>query len=180
METKTILIAMVLVLGIYLLYVGSIGALFLGDRWVYGEDAGIQWWLNSYFFVPAKTALICFGILPLVLGGVVMGIIMAFLIRLRLPTKYRKILIVPIVVAIILSALGFNTCDWMLAYMGGSGGSGKTISMWNFGLDGVIVNGWNFYFFCVIVPLWVGGFLIGLAAISAVAGFNYLPFSSKR
>ena len=62
--------------------------------------------------------------------------------------------------AIIAAGVGFNTFDWMVSYLTGSPGKPVTFTLWNWGLPNVEINGWNFYIFAMLIPLWLGNFLI--------------------
>src|SRR4030065_1706 len=38
-------------------------------------------------------------------------------------------------------------------------------AVWNWGLPNVEINGWNFYIFAMLIPLWLGSFLISFPTV---------------
>ncbi|MEM2445432.1 MAG: hypothetical protein QW734_02095 [Candidatus Bathyarchaeia archaeon] len=158
-NSKT-LIVLAFIIGAYLSYVGYVSATWLGYVWVEAKPEH-PWWMNTYISVPAKIAFHIYGIISQWLGGLLTGAIVAMLYY----NKHHKLAIILIFFAIYFSALGFNTLDWMLSR---ASGSNVDWSLWVFGLPNIKLNSWDFYFYTVILPLFVGGFLIGLALISLV------------
>jgi len=147
--------------GFVLLFIGYSGAAWMGAKWLTGEKAGNVWWMNPHFSVPAPLAIICFAILPLLIGGVLAGIALPLMFfRAKKGPLYAAILFF---IILALTALGFNTFDYALAWDAGAGGELKLFSLWSVGLPGLQIPAWYFYFFFIIMPLWAGGFLIGLA-----------------
>lgn len=159
MSRRVVLIAALLIVSAILL-INSLNIGFdIGSVW-FGEQAHAQWRMNNYFFLEAKYAYGFFGLATLAIGGLATGIALpAFFFF----AKSRKVRIASagfFFVAIILTGLGFNTLDFML-------GCFYWTNMTYPPPVHVAVLGyvdvWNYYFYLFVVPLWLGGFLTGLA-----------------
>lgn len=146
------------VLGCYLTYVGLISSNWLGYVWV-EEKPHADWWMNTYIVVPAKVAYQLYGVLSLWLGGLLTGAITAMVYH----GKHPKLAIIFLFFAVFFSALGFNTLDWMLNR---ASGSNVEWTLWVYGLSNIKLNSWDFYLWTLIVPLFLGGFLIGATVLS--------------
>jgi len=151
---KQILLSLgLLALGLFLISRGVVGAVWMGEKW-FTTNALDPWWMMPTFYVTAQFAYVWFAIAPMIVGGVI-GAAAVVLTWLRHP----KTAITFIFASIAVSALAFNTFDWMISYETGLGGSPNFVGVWNFFMPNLMINAWLFYFFCIIVPLWVGGFL---------------------
>jgi hypothetical protein len=93
----------------------------------------------------------------LILGGVLAGWAAAAMLNDR-----RRSALLLMLGAIVAAGVGFNTFDWMVSYLVGSPGHRVNFSLWNFGLPNVPIDGWNFYIFAMLIPLWLGSFLVSL------------------
>ncbi|MCW4002341.1 MAG: hypothetical protein NWE95_00280 [Candidatus Bathyarchaeota archaeon] len=159
MSKRVVLIIVLLLVGAVLL-INSLNIGFdIGSVW-FGEQATSQWRMNNYIFLEAQYAYGFFGLATLAIGGLATGIALpAFFFF----AKSRKVRIASagfFFGAIILTGLGFNTLDFML-------GCFYWTNMTYPPPVHVAVLGyvdvWNFYFYLFVVPLWLGGFLMGLA-----------------
>jgi len=155
---RAALLVMFLV-GVGLLIPALIGANWMGQRWTQSPDAATPWWLNPSFSVTAKTAYNFFAIGLLILGGVFAGWATAAMLRDRRSAFFLML------AAIVAGAVGFNTFDWMVSYLVGSPGKPVTFTLWNFGLPNVPIDGWNFYIFAMLIPLWLGSFLVSFSTL---------------
>ena len=153
---RTILFVMFLV-GVGLFIPAMLGANWMGQRWTNSPDAATPWWLNPSFSVTAKTAYNFFAVGLLILGGVLAGGTATAILKHR-----RRPAFLLMLGAIVAAGVGFNTFDWMVSYLVGSPGNPVTFTLWNWGLPNVGINGWNFYIFAMLIPLWLGSFLISL------------------
>lgn len=154
-----LLMLLFFIVGCYLTYIGYVSATWLGSRWV--EDKPYTpWFMNTYISVPAYVALQLYGIWSLWVGGALSGALTMLIYH----GQHLKIAIILIFAAIFLVSLGFNTLDWMLS---GASSSKEYWAPWMVGLDNIKIESWNFYLLLVILPLFFGGFLIGLAIVGA-------------
>jgi hypothetical protein len=150
----------VFVIGVFLLVAGLRAAIWMGEKWLIGEGANADWWMNTYFCVTGQTAYIWFAIVPWVLSGIIAAI------TVQLMFNHPKFAVPPLIASVFLGSLGFNTFDWQISYMAGNGGESNFYQMWPLGLSGMLIEGWNFYLCCVLIPLWFGAFLTTLAIIN--------------
>lgn len=142
----------VFLIGLFFAYAGFSSAIWLGSAW-YKEKALQKWSMNSYYWLNGKDAFVFYGLIPMWLGGMFSG--------LAIPVTFAKkpkTAVVLFFSAIIFTALGFNTLDWMLS---GIYGLQPGWQAWVFHLD-IQLEAWNFYILTAIVPLFVGGLFIGL------------------
>jgi hypothetical protein len=80
--------------------------------------------------------------------------------------KKQRFLFVFCLLAIGLTAFGFNTFDWMLGNFYWTNNVNPAPVLVNLVVVSWFVNAWDFYFFYFLVPLWVGGFCVGFAAVA--------------
>jgi hypothetical protein len=146
-------------LGCYITYIGYVTSVWLGYVWT-DSLADYPWGFSSYIFVPAKISLQLYGIWSLWAGGLLAGV----LTQLLYHGSHLKIAIVFMLGAVFFASLGFNTLDWMLAR---AFGTNEQWSPWMIGLTNVTFDSWTFYILFSILPLFFGGYLIGLALMGA-------------
>jgi hypothetical protein len=151
---RKILFVMFLI-GIGLSIPASLGANWMGQRWTNSPDAATPWWLSPSISVTAKTAYNFFAVGLLILGGVLAGCAAAAILK-----GHRRPALFLMLGTIVAGGIGFNTFDWMVSYLVGSPGNRVTFTLWNWGLPNVGIDGWNFYIFAMLIPLWLGSFLI--------------------
>ena len=155
MKVSGSLLIIVFLAGWFFSYAGFSSAIWLGSAW-YKEKALQQWNMNSYYWLYGKDAFVFYGLIPMWLGGLFAGI--------AIPLTYTgkpKTTILIFFLAIICTALGFNTLDWMLS---GVYGERPGWEAWVFNLN-VKLEAWNFYILTAIVPLFVGGLFISMPLI---------------
>jgi hypothetical protein len=148
------------VVGVALFVPALLGANWMGQRWTNSPDAATPWWLNPSVSVTAKTAYSFFAVGLLILGGVLAGWAAAAMLNDR-----RRSALILMLGAIVAAGIGFNTFDWMVSYLVGTPGHLVIFTLWNFGLPSVPIDGWNFYIFAMLIPLWLGSFLISLSIL---------------
>jgi hypothetical protein len=145
------------VLGLFLVLRGIVGADWLSATWLDANSAK-AWWLTPYSWVTNADAYNYLAKTPMILGGVFAGLTAAMIIR-----RHARWALLTMFTTIVLSVLGFNTFDYLDAYIAGSSADTvKYFPVWNFNLNFIVVTGWDFYFFFCVVPLFVGGMLISL------------------
>jgi hypothetical protein len=140
----------------------------LDTAWVIGEPllttrANDPWNMNNYFQVTVSQAYIYFAILPWVLSAALAAATMPAFFSTA-SVKKRMLLVIPAFASLFLGALGFNTFDWMLGcfYFPNNHPAPAHVDWMLFSFN---MDVWNFYFFMFLVPLFVGGFLLGLVPI---------------
>lgn len=153
---------------ILLLYSLNTG-LTIGSEW-FGVNAAFPWHMNNYIVMEAKYAYSFFGLGALAIGGLATGLAMSAFFAFSRNKKHIVILASSFFVAIILTGLGFNTLDFMLgSFYWTNMTYPPPVQVAFFGP----VDVWNFYFFFFVAPLWVAGFLLGMAA--SYYAFVYQP-----
>jgi hypothetical protein len=168
MQRKTLAALILAITGLILLFFNIHTALYVGDVF-FNERAHVDWHVNNYFIVPSFVAYIGFAFTPLLVGSFFAGVTMlAFFTKLT--QRKTALFIGCFFTAIAMSALGFNTFDWMLGCFYWPNGADATVIV-DLMFASFPMNAWNFYFFCFIVPLWASGFMLGLAAILPSARF---------
>ena len=174
---KLVALIVTLLVGVGMIYGAFRVGVFIGAQW-YSDHANDPWHMNNYYVVRAEQAYTWYGLVTLLLGGLFAGLtVPVFFLR----RHYRKILMAALVtffVSIALTGLGFNTLDWMLGcwYMVPQS---QTVTLLPFNflqLDRyttVEFEPWNYYFFLLVLPMWIGGFLVGLSSsvITLVSSF---------
>jgi hypothetical protein len=160
---RRVILSVMFLVGVVLLVPAMLGADWMGQRWTNSPDAATPWWLNPSVSVTAKTAYRFFAVGLLILGGVLAGCAAAAMLKDR-----RKSALFLMLGAIVAAGVGFNTFDWMVSYLVGSPGHPVTFTLWNFGLPNVPIDGWNFYIFAMLIPLWVGSFLVSSSILYAL------------
>jgi hypothetical protein len=159
-----------LVGALLLLYSVNVGTM-IGSEW-YGTNARFLWHMNNYIVMEAQYAYSIFGLATLAIGGLATGLAMAAFFTVTKTKKHILILIAAFFVAIIMTGLGFNTLDFMLGSFYWTNMTYPPPVM--VPLVGA-VDVWNFYFFFFVVPLWAGGFLIGLGS----SYFTFIHYPRK-
>ena len=158
-----------LIVGVILLFYSVSVGVMIGSEW-FGTHASFPWHMNNYIVIEARYAYSYFGLATLAIGGLATGLAMSAFFAFAKSRKHRLVLACSFFVAIILTGLGFNTLDFML-------GSFYWTNMAYPPPMHVAVLGsvdvWNFYFFFFVAPLWLGGFIMGLAA--SYYAFSYRP-----
>lgn len=168
MRGRQIALVVALILGVSLLCYSIYVGVMIGADW-YGEDATFQWHMNNYLVMDAKYAYSIFGLATMAIGGLTTGIAMSAFFSFNKTTKLALALMATFFIAIVTSGLGFNTLDFMLgSFYWTNQTYPPPVQIGFFSVDV-----WNFYFFFFVVPLWLGGFLIGSA--SSYFGFVYQP-----
>ncbi|VVB51740.1 Uncharacterised protein [uncultured archaeon] len=130
-----------------------------GHKWL-DEKSTVDWHMTNYFVVPGSVAFLGFGVLSFYLGGIFTGIaIPMILVRLR-DRKVILLSVLCLVLALVFTGLGFNTLDWTLGsvyYPNNAVPPDVNVNLLSihFSLDV-----WNMYFFVVLLPLWLGAFLV--------------------
>jgi hypothetical protein len=145
-----------LFVGLVLTTRGYAGAMWLGDKYIFQDQQNSTWLMNPSLPFPAREAYTWFAVDALILGGFFIGLAIALI-----EFKYARAGIVAIFPGVILSALGFNTFDWMQ-------GAPSLTTVWNFWLNNVVIKGWDFYLLCVLAPLFIGGVLVSGVIFSAL------------
>jgi hypothetical protein len=146
------------IVGIVLSNIGVQTTLWLGSGWI-NEHSSQPWGLNTYIKVPSQVAYTWCGVAAMWLGGIFTGVVIALILK----KVYTKILLAFLFPAIALTALGFNTLDWMLA---GVVGSEKGWQAWVIYQTDLWLQSWDFYFLLGVVPLFIGGMLLTASLIS--------------
>lgn len=161
MHTSTYKLLMLLffIVGCYLTYIGYVTSTWLGYVWV-EEKPYTLWSMNTYISVPAYVAFQLCGVWSLWVGGLLVGA----LTQLLYHGHHLKTAIIFTFAAIFFVSLGFNTLDWMLSR---ASSSREHWAPWMVGIENVEIESWNFYFLFVILPLFFGGFLVGVALLGA-------------
>ena len=158
-----------LVLGTALLWYSASTGVMIGSEWL-GNNASFQWHMNNYIVIEAKYAYAYFGLAALAIGGLATGLATPAFFSHSKSIKRRVASICSFFGAIILTGLGFNTLDFMLgSFYWTNMQYPPPVAVPVFGSIDV----WNFYFFFFVVPLWLGGFMMGLATSSLA--FVYYP-----
>lgn len=169
MRGKQAAIAIALILGAVLLVYGIYIGVMIGADW-YGKDATFLWHMNNYIVMEAQYAYSIFGLATMAIGGLTTGIAISVFFMGHKTKKLALALMLTFFVAIITSGLGFNTLDFMLGCFYWTNQTyPPPIQIGIFAVDV-----WNFYFFLFLVPLWLGGFLIGSS--SSYFKFIYKPY----
>jgi hypothetical protein len=141
----------------------------IGSNW-FGDSATTPWHMNNYIVIEAKYAYVYFGLASLAIGGLATGIAAPALFAHNKSRKTSIGLVCAFFVSIVLTGLGFNTLDFML-------GSFYWTNMQYPPPVAIPIIGsvdvWNYYFFFFVVPLWLGGFIMGLA--TSYYSFVYCP-----
>jgi len=141
MKYKTETTAVSAFAGAVLSIIGYQSARMLGSKIVVDSNS----WTMSPFYAPsAASAYIWFAVFMLWGSGCVAG--------LAIPIYAKKRAVPMFLGAMAGTALGFNTFDWMLA---GPIYDASQITSYSVA--------WNYYFTHIILCLWFGGFMIGLA-----------------
>lgn len=169
MRGRQIALVVALILGVALLCYSLYIGVMIGADW-YGPQATFQWHMNNYIVMDAKYAYSIFGLATMAVGGLATGLAMSSFFTFTKTKKHVLILMAAFFIAIATTGLGFNTLDFMLGNFYWTNMTyPPPVQVAFFGS----VDVWNFYFFCFVVPLWLGGFLIGSA--SSYFGFVYQP-----
>lgn len=166
---RVALLVALIALGVVLL-LGSINVgVTIGSEW-FGASASSPWHMNNYIVINAEDAYVCFGLGAMALGGLATGIAASTFFNPARRISGKIGLVCAFFVSIFLTGLGFNTLDYM------SGNFYWTdlhypppVSVPLIGQ----VDVWNYYFFFFVVPLWIGGFTLGVAASCCI--FSYRP-----
>ena len=172
MRKRVIIPLLVFLFSIYLLQAGLHGAIWMGQKWIETE-ANTVWWMNPSISVRAEAAYNYFAIAPMFLGGLIFGIAIVLAYKLACSCSFcvlRKLTFVVTSFAgsVLSTALAFNTFDWMVSYVTGSGGNPNVFTLWNFNMPFISIDGWNFYAFCVLAPLWIGGCFLATSLLFCV------------
>ena len=158
-----------LIFGVILLFYSVSVGVMIGSDW-FGNRASFPWHMNNYIVIEAKYAYSYFGLASLAIGGLATGLAASAFFAFAKSKKHRLALACSFFVAIILTGLGFNTLDFMLGcfyWTNMKYPPPVQVAVLGF------VDVWNFYFFLFVVPLWLGGFIMGLA--SSYYAFVYYP-----
>lgn len=173
MRKQVALVIALIAFGVILLTWGLYTGFVIGSEW-FGHGASSPWHMNNYIVIEAKYAYIFFGLATLAFGGLATGIAMPHLLGLTKSKGHRVASACSFFVAILLTGLGFNTLDFML-------GSFYWTNMRYPPPVAIPIIGsvdvWNYYFFFFVVPLWLGGFIMGLA--TSYSACIYQPLASK-
>ena len=168
-KPAAILTALTIAVGATLLACSITTGLNIGSEWL-SSSANTPWHMNNYIVINAKDAYIYFGLAALAIGGLATGIATSAFFGSRKSLGHKAALICTFFVSIVLTGLGFNTLDFM------SGNFYWTNLTYpppiHVPLIGA-VDVWNYYFFFFVVPLWLGGFIMGTIAV-------YIPFTLQR
>ncbi len=160
---RRLLLVLVLIVGVGLVVVGWNTGISIGTIWLHPTEAWAeQWHLNNFIMINAKMAYVVFGLLLLLFGGMFSGA--------TLPIFFarKKTALATFFLAVILTAIGFNTLDYMLnGYFWNLGNVVmQPLPLPFVGASSILLDPWIIYFFWLIVPLWVGGFMVGFALVS--------------
>ncbi len=170
MKRKSILLICLLVVGLVLLGFSWHSAMYVGAPW-FNERANEGWHMNNYIVIPGLVAYVACAFMPWFLGGLFAGaVVPAFFSK---SFKNHKLLFGFFVAALGLTALGFNTFDFMLGCFYWTNMTDPAPVVLDLLFFSTVVNAWDFYFFCFLVPLWLSGFFIGF---SIIAKFYKLKF----
>lgn len=159
---KAVIVTVLVAVGLALLFLS------LDTAWVIGAPllttrANDPWNMNNYFQVTVSQAYIYFSLVPWVLSAFFAAVTMPAFFSTA-SVKKRMALVVPAFASLGLGALGFNTFDYLLGcfYFPNNHPAPAHVDwmLVSFNMDV-----WNFYFFLFLVPLFAGGFLLGLAPI---------------
>jgi len=168
MRGKQTALATAVVLGVALVIYGVYIGVMIGADW-YGKDATFPWHMNNYIVMEAQYAYSIFGLATMAIGGLTTGVALSAFFIGHKTRKLAVALMATFFVAIITSGLGFNTLDFMLGcFYWTNQAYPPPVQVGVF-----FVDVWNFYFFLFLVPLWLGGFLVGSA--SAYFSFIHKP-----
>lgn len=168
MREKQTAIAIALVIGAALVIYGLYIGVMIGADW-YGKDATFPWHMNNYIVMEGQYAYSIFGLATMAIGGLTTGIALSVFFIGHKSKKLAVTLMVTFFVAIVTSGLGFNTLDFMLGCFYWTNQTyPPPVQIAFFSVDV-----WNFYFYFFVVPLWMGGLLIGYA--SAYFSFVHKP-----
>lgn len=170
MKPKNIILLALAIVGVVLLFFSLHSALYVGEPW-FNERAFEEWHLNNYIIVPGWFAYVFCSFIPWFLGGFFFGVIIpAFLSHSRL--HKQKYLLVFAILALGLTALGFNTFDFMLGCFYWTEMVDPAPVIVNLLVASFYVNAWDFYFFCFLVPLYLSGFCLGFAVVAKFFRFK--------
>jgi len=142
MKNKTEITAVSAFVGAVLSIIGYQSGITLGRRFLNGQQQ--NWTLAPYFTPSTAIAYLWFAVFLLWGSGLVAG--------LALPIYRQRRSVLMFFGVIAGTALAFNTFDWMLA---GPIYDASQVSSYS--------TAWDFYFTHIILALWIGGFLVGLA-----------------
>jgi hypothetical protein len=168
MRGKQAALATAVVLGVALVIYGVYIGAIIGADW-YGKDATFLWHMNNYIVMEAQYAYSIFGLATMVIGGLTTGVAISVFFIVHKTSKLAVALMATFFIAIITSGLGFNTLDFMLGCFYWT----NQVYPPPVQVGVFFVDVWNFYFFLFLVPLWLGGFLVGSA--SAYFSFIHKP-----
>jgi hypothetical protein len=160
LSRRTFLLTALAIVGVFLLMVSVNVGFTIGSEW-FGANASEPWHMNNYFVIPAQSAFIYFGLATMAIGGLATGIAAPAFFSLNKSAKNRIVAVGAFFSAIIMTGLGFNTLDFM------SGNFYWTNMQYPSPIHVPVVGSvdvWNYYFFFFVVPLWLGGFIVGIAA----------------
>jgi hypothetical protein len=159
MKKSVAIITALLIVGAILLCGSIMVGIEIGSEW-FGINASAPWHMNNYIVIDGIHAYTFFGLAALALGGLATGIAIPALVGLTKTKSHRATAIVAFFIAIALSGLGFNTLDFMLgSFYWTNMQYPPPVAVPVFGL----VDVWNYYFYFFVVPLWLGGFITGVA-----------------
>jgi len=156
---KIIILPLIASIAVSLTFIGFASGSWLGEEWT-KTNPKVPWGLNTYLKINARAAYLYCGILSLWLGGFLSGVTASLIFAKKLP----YLAVATQIAGVSLSALGFNTLDWMLSRII-SGASEWTA--WVIGLNTQLC-AWDFYFYLCVAPLFIGGFLFGLLAFLVI------------
>jgi len=132
-------------IGVVLSFSGFKNGDVLGRCFYNTTQAGNEWTLAPYVTPSGQFTYSFFGMFMLWGSGFVMG--------LAIPVYKQKRSIPMFLGSTAGTALSFNTLDWMLAG-----------PIYDLSQTEGYPSAWSFYFFQIVAFLWVGGFMLGLAA----------------
>ncbi len=159
MRGQNAVTAALIIVGVILLSHSINVGTHIGSIW-FGEQATFPWRMNNYIIIEAQYAYAIFGLAVMALGGLASGLTAPAMVLVSKCKKHKLALACTFFIAILFTGLGFNTLDFMLG-----------IFFWTdmkypppvqVAILGE-VDVWNYYFFLFVFPLWLGGFLIGIA-----------------
>lgn len=169
MRTRIAVLSALVIVGLFLLLSSVNVGLTIGSEW-FGANASSPWHMNNYLVIPAQYAYIYFGLAALAIGGLATGIAAPAFFASNKSIKTKITSVAAFFGAIVLTGLGFNTLDFM------SGNFYWTNMQYPAPVKVPIVGAvdvWNYYFFFFVVPLWLGGFIVG--AVASYYTFVYRP-----
>ncbi len=158
-------LALVLAVGIVLSGFAFCMSWTYGQLWLVDEaDAG--WHLNNYIIVPCWVAYSVFGAFFLWFGCFLLGatLVGGMFHRLFAKSHWKKASSF-LIATVVFVALGFNTLDYMCGWLYWNAGKSQPILLNFFGFFEFYIDPWNFYFFGIIMPLAVSGFLLSFSAL---------------